>query len=753
MIEDTRLRLLRSDPAHKEGKEGSFHVFECLELRGHEVFELFPEMRKRRYGDEKVGLSTDIPTWRWLEDTFRQLGKDVDTMWNVIAAVWLLVTSDTFDSPRITLARRYLGIDPGYDLVADLVKWKERDAGSEQDELFVWGKCVYRKLLLQLVPLSSSRKESLARGNSLSFLDVCGFENLTTNGLQQYLINDCNDRLHGEYQRIALSHIPTAGATANKTSSLKTLNNALAVDPKAILLDRISGSNSVAGLRDVLGQNYRGSSGGSIVYDGRGSLVLAHSNGKIEYDFESFVADKTDGVRQDRMDACLSLVAGENKTPGQATAVRPTAQSRNVVKAYLTDWKTMRETLGTKHVLVIRCIKSHPQLEAWKCHPEAVRRQVESLGVIPMLSFLRDLPGQLADSVDDFWTKFGSIVGHTAGKSRKDLYEVVLDDGRTVSSLIKEHQGVVYYSHTVLDAFKAMIAEAERVKRVEAETIARKEGERLARQESERLDREAKLEAQKIVRDEAEKASRIESERVVGEARIEAERIASEARIEAEKASRIDSEQTARRREEARADYGSIVRSKAEVDHVPALPDSLTSLPRPSRTVSGGSAFRRLDLGFDFTLDPASFVGQLGIRLEAWLAVPKHDLVTQHVLGLGLESYVQFEVESAMYTDIPTGRARSKDAHRFLELAMVQCRRDQHLAASLMLRRVLEGLKRHYVLLIFVSAHSPDGLQDTRATPLGIKIAESVRDRLDTLPEVWVKSASAIDSIFEEHPL
>jgi hypothetical protein len=739
MLEEGRLRYLRptkeqsaprisgdtKDQHTGQGSlapERSFHVFSHLATKGHPVFDEFPELL------DNVEANQDPETWRWMEATIKSLGMNVDIVWNLVAATWLLAVAEGLSSAEIALARRYLQMDPEFDLNKSLTELARDMNVDEREAIFVFSKCVYRGLFGLLVPLHLPDRPEGTLGPSLFFVDICGAEVLRENRLQQLLINDCNDKMDAEYKRLAISHLPGI----NKHQRVPTYSGVSLTSetPKETLLKDIMACSSNKNMSSAL-EKYKGRTKGSnVTYSpkedqAKTGLKVVHANGQVPYLWSSFLGDKIDAPGKDRIGACKAFQAVlvsenraaessnlPNETRGKQPSQAPVRSHRDVVGNYQRDWTRLKGTLSSKQVLFLRCIKAHAKLEPWVPEKDLVQRQVKSLGVAQILDFLRDLPGRCSDTVDIFERKFGSLAIDGPDRAGKltDILKLKVG-GRFASEMIREHNGIVYYSANLRNTFRDLLA-AREAAAIEAQRKRAAELEKQRKLEAERAEQAAKLETQRTLKIEREKQA---------EARRHEERVAAEPEAMV-KPSVVSSASVCASRP---------INDAIHPEPTPSLGDKQAALtPAPARMLSTRNATE------------AGLKGILGSILEEWTR--DSDVKTRWQHEERFQCTILVEIEKKMYSSgVDAGKKHAVEAHDYLLNATRQCRRtktgsrkqiDSSPELEVVVDRVFAFLEAQYTILALSTLC--EGATELRARSFGIEMSPEVCEALVS-SNVW----------------
>ncbi|KAG7527213.1 hypothetical protein FFLO_07159 [Filobasidium floriforme] len=756
MLEEGRLRYLRptkkqpasqssSDSKEQDAKqeppapERSFHIFSHLATKGHPVFDEFPELL------DNVEADQDPETWRWMEATIKSLGMNVDVVWNLVAATWLLAVAEELSSPQIALARTYLQMDPEFNLTKSLTQLAREMNVDEREAIFVFSKCVYRGLFGLLVPLHQPDRPEGTLGPSLFFVDICGAEVLRENRLQQLLINDCNDKMDAEYKRLAISHLP--GIKKHQRVPTYSGVSLTSETPKETLLRDIMACSSNKNMSSAL-EKYKGRTKGSnVTYNpkelqAKNGLKVVHANGQVPYLWSSFLGDKIDAPGKDRIGACKAFQAVfvsesraaessnlSNENRGKQPSQAPVRSHRDVVGNYQRDWTKLKATLSSKQVLFLRCIKAHSKLEPWAPEKDLVQRQVESLGVAQILDFLRDLPGRCSDTVDVFERKFGSLAIDGPGRVGKlsDISKLKVGE-RLASELIREHNGIVYYSANLRNTFRDLLA-AREAAAIEAQRKRTAELEKQRKLEAERAEQADKLEAQrKLEAERGKQAAQLEAQRKLEiEREKQAEARRHEERVAAEPTAITDSSAVSR----VSVAASSTVVDELQPEPTPSRGDKQAALtPAPARMLSTRNAAE------------AGLKGILGSILEDWSR--NSDVKTRWHHEERFQCTILVEIEKKMYSSgVDAGKKHALEFHDYLLNATRQCRRtktgsrkqiDSSPELEVVVDRVFAFLEAQYTILALSTLC--EGATELRARSFGIEMSPEVCEALVS-SNVW----------------
>jgi hypothetical protein len=495
MHEDARLSLFSNAPS--SATERSFHALHQV-LAGfpdHPALAKFPDIIQSHptLPGDRIGFEQTDSAMKSLHGP-----ESSDRHWNALIGIILILTASSFTDPKIAFAHTtLLGMNPDFDLATDLARWKKSTGSTEQEELVLWARCLYRKLFRLATASETNKPSSVSR--MLVFIDVCGTEDLPRNRLQQLLINVWNDKLEASYRVLALE--------ANTGSQERPSES-----PMDTLLDLIGPTDSDQMMENKLTSHFVGPSpiGGIHFTRQNHTLTISHaSRPAMKYDWKSFLSDKVDGVRQDRLEAMHSL----DDTNGQPS--KRLRASRNAIEVARSNWKMVAEMIRGK-TLFIKCVKSNPTLQPWTFDTSVVQKQLEQLAILETIRFSKSLPGQYAQTEGDFIATYTELCAHATTTPGIDdiIQQSGLEGESTLHHVVRG--GYVFYSEDLSNALERKLKDVRDRKLALAEEQERarvlaleKERERVLAEEAEKEAKERDLaqREQSILKQEEEKGS------------------------------------------------------------------------------------------------------------------------------------------------------------------------------------------------------------------------------------------------------
>lgn len=460
MFESARLACLRLDDG-----ERAFHILYYLAANGHTVFEKFPDLLHGIQIDREKGKAT----YDALCQDFAAMGHEPSEVWDTVAAVWLLTVATSLEDSKVQLASEYLIRDKGFDWKSDIRTASQQAGLSHREELFLWAKIVYRKLFLRLIPIVTQNTQNSAKPGKLVFVDICGYEVLAVNKLQQLLINVCNDKLFEQYKEVATAVVTGKQSATAPAIAPKTLKDSL-LDIIDLASDTTALERELANHKELRGL-YKGTlvryvktkladkknleqPEKSSIIENREGLEVRHMDDWVRYDCDTMVEDNMDGVREERMVACSSSVDNIYK-PGRQQRLKT---DRTSVSVFRRDLKTIVDSLKGTDVLFIRCIKAHPKLQPWLPDESFIRRQVVNLGILATVDFLRNLPGTNVSSLAQFQLKYKLI----ANGDYKELFRLVEQNrALSIDSVYFFRSPLLYYSDNAKEYLDRLLHKTE----------------------------------------------------------------------------------------------------------------------------------------------------------------------------------------------------------------------------------------------------------------------------------------------------
>lgn len=261
----------------------------------------------------------------------------------------------------------------------------------------------------------------------LNILDIFGSENFKTNGLDQFCINWCNEKIHDLYVRETFQHQrdilisegtcdPSVVSSVASRCNIKNSSIDL-IEKKVGIADLISEESFMNGNSKNLGLKLK-SELGLQVKPGN-MLVFRHFNYDVEYDLDDFIAKNKErcgmldlspkhSIRFDKLNRESKSVESSDGSPGEynpgssiedVTPFQPTipsflqtsAGSNNLVGYFKRNLEDLFSIVRKTRVKYIKCIKPNSKKLPFVLENELVHSQLKSGGVLESIELSKIL--------------------------------------------------------------------------------------------------------------------------------------------------------------------------------------------------------------------------------------------------------------------------------------------------------------------------------------------------------------------------
>lgn len=270
----------------------------------------------------------------------------------------------------------------------------------------------------------------------LNILDIFGFENFGKNGLDQFCINWCNEKIHDLYVKEIFQHqkdilisedICDPDIISKIVDHCNIRNSSIELIEKSVgIADLISEESFINGNSDNLGLKLKNQLG--LEMKPGNVLVFKHFNHNVEYDLDDFISknkercgisdffsknsirfdnskesmnpnspsdasidEETTGVPRGECGASGTI---ENVAPFHHTALsflRTSAGSSNLVGYFKKNLEDLFEIIRKTRVRYIKCIKPNKEKLPFVIDNELVHSQLKSGGVLESIELSKVL--------------------------------------------------------------------------------------------------------------------------------------------------------------------------------------------------------------------------------------------------------------------------------------------------------------------------------------------------------------------------
>jgi len=233
--------------------------------------------------------------------------------------------------------------------------------------------------------------------SQLNILDIFGFENFENNGLEQFCINWCNERIHNHFVRDTFEHqksmliaeavdLKQMGGTCPdvknigdiKINGCSALEN---VERKVGVADLIAEESLINGNAVNLSLKLEKYIGAKIKPGNR--LVFEHFNGSLEYLLDDF-------VEKNREKCSFGTLFCTSEGFFRFIVESPVV-SGNVVGAFRASLDHLFDIIGKTRVKYIKCIKPNAKKIPLAFDDELVAKQLRSSGVVESIELSRHM--------------------------------------------------------------------------------------------------------------------------------------------------------------------------------------------------------------------------------------------------------------------------------------------------------------------------------------------------------------------------
>lgn len=230
----------------------------------------------------------------------------------------------------------------------------------------------------------------------LNILDIFGFENFENNGLEQFCINWCNERIHDHFVRDTFEHQKSIlleenvdfkevdDANIKKIDTIK-INRSKAlqdIERKVGVADLISEESLINGNAENLALKL------TKYVDARikpgNKLVFQHFNGPLEYQLDDFV------IKNKEKCTLGTLFRSSDECTGFSNFIlNSPVSSDNVVATFRISLNHLFEIISKTRVKYIKCIKPNGSKIPLEFDDDLVAKQLRSSGVIESIELSR----------------------------------------------------------------------------------------------------------------------------------------------------------------------------------------------------------------------------------------------------------------------------------------------------------------------------------------------------------------------------
>ena len=261
--------------------------------------------------------------------------------------------------------------------LADCCVQRDSLAGFLYQKLFKW---IYFTINSKFSPITSD--------TYIEILDVCGWESLPTNSLEQLFRNHTNEKLHNFVaESLFRSKSNVNSREIHYTDNQEILN---ILENQSSGVFKVIDENCFQKLnKETLSQLLQKKLRGNEYFDcnvKEDSFTIYHLAMPVKYSCEGFRSKNFDEVNAEIETCCIS---SSNYLIQQIFAIAARSGGKLATSKHLKEVNSLLQKLRSEDCQFIYCVRSNERQEPWNFNQRLVLRQVQMCSLIDYLALLR----------------------------------------------------------------------------------------------------------------------------------------------------------------------------------------------------------------------------------------------------------------------------------------------------------------------------------------------------------------------------
>ncbi|ORD94501.1 MYO1 [Enterospora canceri] len=293
-------------------------------------------------------------------------------------------------------------------------------------------------------------------GECLNILDIFGFENFDKNGLNQFCINWCNEKLYDEFVKRTFEHqkaifaeeeldlltMRNSNGSLINLKGLKMGKSALnLIEKKCGLVDLIAEESIINGTPDNLCNKIRQYLKLAIKFDD--TFVFKHYVGDLDYNCSDF-------VEKNKEKADVGLIAGNKFVIQNNTE----DVCKNVVGYFRKSMRSLFDVLNKTELKYIKCIKPNNKKAEMHFDRGLVAKQLRANGILQTIQLSKHMFAYQC-YIDEFEERYSFLF---AMKTRESECAFEYDGNSLLKSLVKGKTRYFFNNETLKELEKVRVA-------------------------------------------------------------------------------------------------------------------------------------------------------------------------------------------------------------------------------------------------------------------------------------------------------